>query len=135
MAQLEKIYWEDVFSIGNSEMDLEHQRLLEIYNELIILIQNNKNRTAFAEILSKMTDYSLFHFKDEEEYMQKIKYPRYKEHKQIHKEFIIEVATFNTNLLSNTPPTPEEILLFIKEWWMNHILKEDFEYEIYKKNK
>ena len=88
----------------------------------------------FAEILSKLTDYTLEHFKHEEEYMKMLNYPKYKEHKKDHKEFILQVATFNTNLLSATPPKPEEILIFVKNWWINHILKVDIEYEEWRKN-
>jgi hemerythrin-like metal-binding protein len=63
------ISWEKL-SIDNPEIDNEHKRLFEIYNDLVDLIEYKKSREDFAKILSMMTDYSLMHFKKEEKYME-----------------------------------------------------------------
>jgi len=135
MKNIEKLDWLMSFSIGNKKIDLEHQQLLNIYNDLVLLINKNGNREEFASILSKMTDYSMSHYKNEEEYMLKFNYPGYKKHREEHKEFVYKVAIYNTELLTINPPNPIDIIEYIKNWFNNHILKEDLKYEQYKKDK
>ena len=104
-----------------------------MYNDLVDLIEQNKNREEFAKILSKMTDYVLKHFKQEELYMQELSYPKLTEHQQYHRDYAYKVAMYNVDSLSANPPDPKEILEFLEKWWKNHILNVDIDYENYKK--
>jgi len=133
METIKKMIFWDRLSIGNPEIDNDHKRLLEIYNDLVDLIEFKKSREEFARILSKMTDYSLIHFKKEERYMEYLSYPKIKEHKNFHRNYIYKVAMYNVDLLNINPPNPEEIIKFLNEWWVYHILKIDFQYENFKK--
>ncbi len=45
-----------------------------------------------------------------------------------------KVAVYNTELLGNNPPDPKEIIEYIEDWWENHIVSLDKEYEVYKKS-
>ncbi|MDP3359315.1 MAG: hemerythrin family protein [Lutibacter sp.] len=132
MDNVKKIAWIDALSIGNKEIDYEHNKLLEIFNDLVELIENKKDRREFARILTKMTDYSLNHFKREEEYMRKMSYPFIGEHKNYHRDYIYKVAMYNVDLLSMTPPDPIDIIEFLEKWWTNHILNHDHKYEQYR---
>ena len=131
-----KLIWNSSYSVGNINIDDEHMQMLQIYNELIDLAGNGENnRKVFASILSKLTDFSLYHFKNEEKFMFNMKYPDFEEHKKMHKEYIIKVALYNTNLLSHNPPNPSEIIEFVKNWLDNHIFKEDIKYVNFNKAK
>jgi hemerythrin-like metal-binding protein len=129
----QKIYWSKEFEIGNEIIDNDHKHLFTIYNSLANSISENKGNAHFAEILSAMTDYSLIHFSKEEEYMKLIGYPGINVHKGYHKKYIHKVAMFNSNFLSNNPPSPNEVVTFLKEWWTDHILLKDSHYENFKK--
>ena len=133
MESLEKLIWTDEFSIGNTNIDTVHKSLIDIYNNLIKYAESKRNRKEFAMILSKMTDYSLVHFKKEEEYMQKMSYPELTEHRRLHKDYIYKVAMYNADLLGNNPPAINETINYIYIWWADHILKIDKKYEDYKK--
>ncbi len=132
MNDLEKIVWTNELSLNNEDVDREHKKLIEICNDLIDLYELNHNRDEFARILTKMTDYGLIHFRREEKYMQKFSYPKLTEHKQYHRSYIYKVAMYNVDLLRANPPEPIEIIKFLKKWWINHILKNDSDYENYK---
>ncbi|BBE20811.1 methyl-accepting chemotaxis protein [Aquipluma nitroreducens] len=123
----------DQISIGNPEIDHDHKELFEIYNDLVDLIEFKKNRDNFAGILTKMTNYSLMHFKKEERYMKNLSFPKLNEHIKHHQKYIYNVAMYNAELLGINPPDPEEIITFLKNWWINHILKIDIQYEQFKK--
>ncbi len=132
MENVKKIVWTHELSIGNEDIDNDHNKLLDIFNDLVELIEYKKDRQEFAKILTKLTDYSLNHFKKEEEYMRKMDYPFLSEHKNYHRDFIYKVAMYNVNLLKTNPPDPKEIISFLEEWWTNHILIHDFDYEHFK---
>ncbi len=134
MEQLKRMIWSDELSIGNNNIDKDHQQLIHIYNDLIDLIEFKKVRNEFSRILSMMTDYCLEHFKKEENYMKEFNYPYFEEHKQMHNEYKYKVAKYNIDLFGENPTDPEEIILYIKNWWTNHILKYDLKYESYKKS-
>lgn len=131
MYSPEKFFWNDALSVGNAQIDKEHKKLFEIYNELVEFVELKQDRKKFAEILSKMTDYSLTHFKREEIYMERISYPKLAEHKDYHMNYIYRVAMYNVSLLDSEPPEPQEIIGFLERWWVNHIMNNDIEYERY----
>ena len=130
---LNKMYWKPELSIGNVDIDKEHQVLLEVNNDLIDLLETKGNREEFARILTKMTDYTLKHFKNEETYMQEFNYPKFNRHRKCHCDYIYEVSMFNVNLSDDNPTDPVIIIEFLKKWWINHILVNDMDYERYKK--
>lgn len=132
MKNLEKINWTDKYSIGNTKIDSVHKKLIDIYNEMVEFVKSGQDRETFAIILSEMTDYSLVHFKREEEYMNKMAYPKLSEHKRYHRDYVYKVAMYNVGLASNDPPTISEIIDFLEKWWIHHILEIDIQYENYK---
>lgn len=131
---MEKLVWTDLLSIGNENIDADHKRLIEICNELIDLEQRENKLSDYARILSKLTDYALLHFKKEEQYMKSIGYPDIETHKGFHRTFTRQIAIYNKDLLSNHPPEPLDIVLFIKDWFKNHIQVFDREYEQFRKD-
>ena len=124
---LEKLEWSNNLSIGNTNIDNDHKKLIKIYNDLIDLIELDRNREEFAKILSKMTDYVLKHFKKEETYMQEFSYPKLTEHKQYHRDYSYKVAMYNVNLFGINPPEPREVIKFFEKWWTNHIMNSDLD--------
>jgi hemerythrin len=132
MEKPQKKIWTDALSIGNVNIDKDHKKLFDIYNELVDHIEQNKSREEFARILSEMTDYARTHFKKEEGYMRIFSYPGLADHKKSHQEYVYKVAMYNSDLMGPNPPDPFEIITFIRTWWTKHILYSDLEYEIYK---
>jgi hemerythrin-like metal-binding protein len=132
MNKPEYIKWSEQFSIGNENVDNDHKKLFEIHNDLVDLALGKCSRDEFARILSMMTDYVLKHFKKEEAYMNAFSYPDYERHRKLHEEYSYKVAMYNFELSGSNPPDPFEIILFIKKWWTNHVIKVDRKYEDYK---
>ena len=133
MMTMKRCKWTNELSIGNINIDNDHEKLIEVHNDLYDLIELKNSHKEFSEILSNMTDYVLIHFKKEEVYMEEFEYPKLKEHKQYHSNYIYKVAMYNIDLLGTNPPEPKEIIEFIEKWWVNHIMKIDRDYENYKK--
>jgi len=131
---MKKMIWTNELSIGNTKIDNEHKKLLDVIDDLVELVELNSNRQKFAEILSKMTDYVFSHLRKEENYMKDFGYPKLNEHIQNHNEYNYKVAMYNIELLGNNPPDPNEIIEYLEKWWKNHILIFDMDYEKFKNN-
>ena len=120
--------WNDSLSVGIEDIDDDHKRLLSFYIRMVELLQGEANTEEFVNILTEMTNYALVHFKTEEDYMESISYPKLKEHKEIHEEYRLKVALFNANYFNVNSTSPREVLMFLKNWWLNHIKTHDTEY-------
>jgi hemerythrin len=130
---MKKIIWSNDFSIGNPDIDIVHKDWINICNDLVECNESKGNREAFAMILTKMTQYSLMHFKREEKYMQKLNYPELSDHKRLHKDYCYKVAMYNIDLFGVNPPSINEVISFIANWLIDHIVKKDKKFEDYKK--
>ncbi len=130
--KLEKINWSQTLSIGNADIDTDHKEILDIYNGLIDMIDRGSNREDCAKFLNEMTNYALYHFRKEENYMKNFSYPKLSQHRHFHMEYIYEVSMFNVVFTRTDHFKPENMVVFIKNWWTEHIQKADRDYENYK---
>lgn len=74
----------------------------------------------------KLVDYTVTHFRAEEELMRRYKFPDYEAHCQIHKAFIDQVSTFVGKLKSGERmAAAADVFKFLKDWLVNHIEKQD----------
>lgn len=122
--------FKDEFKIGVDFIDNEHKKLFEIadkaYNVLMDEFIPDKY-DYIVEILNELKDYATTHFKHEEEYMESIKYRRLLSQKVMHNDFIETLSKYNIYDLDNEDQkdTILEILNFLNDWLINHILKSD----------
>jgi hemerythrin len=123
--------WRDEYYINIELIDNQHKELLEIGNEALTAIQSYSNKNKQQEIISlmnKLTDYTIFHFKEEEEYMLEINYPAYLAHKEEHDNFINNLNELKAQNGTNPQLTNLQALCrFIINWIINHILKTDMQ--------
>ncbi len=129
---MSQIIWDDSFSVNNSEIDLQHKKWVEIYNNMDMkMSKRSTQRSDGLEALKAMEDYARYHFSFEEEYMRKINYPNFIEHRRIHKKFDNLIYNYYRKVLEGEFVLDSEILSILKEWLLNHILKEDKQYSLY----
>ena len=79
-----------------------------------------------VEILNELRDYSVTHFQHEEEYMASINYRKLLSQKVEHQDFIDKVSAYDFSQIDeNQKDAILEILEFLNEWLIDHILKSD----------
>ncbi len=126
--EMKQIVFKKELYTGVTTIDSEHEQLIDFYNRLVGMLKNEYNSELFVDVLSDMSSYAFNHFKDEEQFMQSIKYDKIKEHKKYHMEYLKEVSIFNSNFLLEDGTSPEEVLNFLANWWIHHILEKDMDY-------
>ncbi|MCM8709925.1 bacteriohemerythrin [Clostridium sp. SYSU_GA19001] len=123
------IKWKDEYSIGIDRIDDEHKKLVEIANRAYEILNNNfyiDKYDKIVEILKELEDYTVFHFNDEENYMRQIGYKKFFSHKIEHEEFIQKIKSVDLNKIDyNQDKYLLEIINFIVDWLVKHILEKD----------
>ena len=117
--------WSPALSVGHGEIDAQHQQLVKIANELNAAMQTGAGTQAMGRILSELVDYTVRHFAYEEGEMRKSKYSQIDAHKEEHRKLVAEVTAFKDKFDSGKATIGVELMGFLRDWLINHILKVD----------
>lgn len=118
--------WKQIYSINNPKIDAEHKMLFDIAKEAFTEVETSEKTAKIKDILTRLYDYMKTHFKHEEEYMQQINYPAFKEHKKLHSEIISKINDFVKKLPTlNEDLFEKELAKIIDISLVYHIIQED----------
>jgi hemerythrin-like metal-binding domain len=111
------------------QIDEQHEKLFEIADRAYKLLTNDfisDKYDKIIEIIGELKEYTLFHFKSEEEYMLSIGHRRFLSHKVEHENFIKDIDNIDLYKIdSNQDQSVKEILEFVVNWIDIHILNQD----------
>lgn len=123
------IKWKKEYELGVKHIDEQHEKLFEIADSAYKLLTNELVTDKYdkiIEILGELKEYTIFHFKSEEEYMLSIGYKKFLSHKVEHENFINEINNLDLNEIDlNQDEAVKEILEFVIDWIDSHILNQD----------
>jgi hemerythrin-like metal-binding protein len=130
------ITWSDMLSVKNEKIDEQHKWLVENLNAFLLAMMNGEGVEKTKDMLEKLGNYVIFHFDDEENYLESIKYPQLEKHKIIHKNFIEELSGLS-DILVKQGPSPELAIVLQEKvalWLINHITVTDMDYRHFIEN-
>ncbi len=122
------IPWDESYNLGIREIDEQHQSLVALINQLHDAMLAQKTRTVLGEIIQEMAKYTEFHFGTEERYFDEYGYPEALAHKREHDEFIQKVAEFSKNQELGKIMLSMDIINFLQDWLIDHIIGTDRHY-------
>ena len=125
---MEKITWDESFSVGVRVLDAQHKQIVIIVNTLIEMNEAKVDSEIISDTLTKMTKYASDHFEREEQYMLEYGYPEYSIQKSNTRN-LRKTVDFCMETMAHKVTVPTEIFSYLKLWWMNHILQEDMKYK------
>jgi hemerythrin len=119
------VAWKDFYSVKNEELDGHHKKIVLMVNELYDALENGTEREVIRSLLNALVDYTKFHFAREEELMAECEFPDLPSHKLSH-----ETMVWKTNRLAmqSDNVSGQDLLRFLKTWFVNHICGEDKQY-------
>lgn len=121
--------WNKNFELGIALIDKQHQKWIQFINELYKAIMQNSVEETLAETFKKLIEYTDYHFGFEEKYMKEFNFPFFDTHHLGHEKFINELSRmFNSYLISDKKDLPYKLILFLKDWVFNHVVKTDRRY-------
>ena len=118
MALLE---WNESLSVGFGKMDEEHQRLVDMVNNLDDALSSGQDSAMVGELLDDLISHTLRHFHHEEHLMQAYGDPEYIAHKIEHTKLTRAAMDRQVQFLEGHPEAVSELLPFLKEWLTEHI--------------
>lgn len=119
----------DEYKTGIESIDEQHKMLFEIAERTYQLLKNNYTIDKYdsvVDLLNELKDYTVFHFREEEEYMKSINYKRMFTQKIEHDQFIKKLNDIDINKIDeNQDQYILSILELINKWLVEHILEKD----------
>lgn len=119
--------WSNQLSVGHSDIDSQHQKLVQYVNELHDAMMSGKGDTVMAPILDRLVDYTKNHFGFEERVMTQIKYPGAAGHLEEHRKLAEQVLQFQANFKAGKATVTMDLMKFLKNWLLDHIMRRDKE--------
>jgi len=127
--------WTEDLSIGVELIDNQHKELFSRINDLVAAIKQHTCKYKIGDVVRFLDEYIIFHFGEEERFMQKHKYPHYPQHKAQHTKFI---ESFNElkkeihKLEGGRKPGSYDLSVetnqVVVDWILDHIVKVDKEF-------
>ena len=122
------IEWNDSLSVNVAEIDKQHQRLIQMINELNDAMRQRKANEILGKVISGLADYTEYHFSAEEKYFDKFGYPEAATHKREHQAFVKQVSDFKDRFDQGQLTLSTNIMFFMGDWLKNHIQGSDKRY-------
>jgi len=117
------------YKIGVESIDEQHKKLFELADKAYMLLKDAFSLDKYdkiVEIVEELKEYTIFHFKSEEEYMESINYKRLFTQKIEHEKFIKSLDDIDLRHLDqNQDDSLVKMLNFLNEWLTEHILGND----------
>ncbi len=129
------IEWKDSYSVGIEHIDNQHKVLVQQINSLHEAMKLGQAKDTLDEILKKLIKYTSTHFKSEEVLFARYNYPDSEQHISEHKKFVEEVLSFKEDYDKGRVMVSFEVMDFLKNWLITHILGSDIKYKSFLNSK
>lgn len=128
------IEWKPEFTVSVERFDKEHQRLIELINQMYKAMKEGHSADVLMPILQELITYTQNHFRAEEAMMKSRGYPGLGEHRRQHNDLEKQVTEL-AHRTQGGAALGMEVFSFLKSWLIKHILETDREYgRFYQKN-
>lgn len=120
-----KLKWKNSWSTGNPILDKQRRYIIELSNSLI--------ESSMIELFSSDTEKKLlclirhlqYHFKYEENFLKKIKYPYYEEQEIYHNDIITKMQIIRDSYMNKLIKVSDLFEFFLEDIIFTHFLKSD----------
>lgn len=119
------INWNDMYFVGVQPIDNQHKKLVEIINRIAKSMKSSNNKGSLERLVYELVSFIETHFKFEEEFMTRYNYNDYERHRYEHEKLNDEIKRFYDDFKNGLPVLNQEIMYFLRNWLMDHILVND----------
>ena len=122
------VTWSDEYSLHYQPIDAQHKQLLDLLDTLYAAEKSEGSSPDASTFLFKLVVFTETHFAYEERLLELVGFPKTQQHSLYHNMMKSETREIVQNFRKRRSFDREEVLLFLRDWWTNHILKEDMQY-------
>lgn len=124
--------WNDRFATGIGSIDQQHQQLFEAVNRLHEAYVQGDPLPEIQKALDFLLQYTVEHFRAEEDHMERLGYPGFAAHAVEHARLFDQVAVLKTRFDSGRAMSGD-LTAFFADWLKHHIHQVDMAYVSYLK--
>ena len=124
----DSLTWDESISVQVELFDNHHKKLILLINRLYQSMENGEGSSVLLPILEELVEYTAYHFSAEEDVFEKYNYPDKEAHIQQHQTFVAKAKDLHSGLQAGSAVLTNEVLDFLQEWVVTHIMKTDFKY-------
>lgn len=125
--RLDDFHWIPKFSVGNVAIDEQHKELFYQINDFF----HQETKEAAIMTFDSLISYLDLHFEAEETLFRQMNYPKTQEHIEKHNKLRVKFKPIKEKLKNYDRNLHDKISLFFYNWLVNHILKDDMQYDAY----
>jgi len=122
------IDWNNTYSLGIEQIDDHHRHLVALLNTAYDVFVGQGHKVEIEELVEELINYATYHFAAEEQLMSRYDYIGTEAHIKQHENFIRQIKTFQKELLDGRKTLTLELIVFLKDWLLDHISKSDRAY-------
>jgi hemerythrin len=120
--------WNNKYSVGVQTLDDQHKGMVGVLNELHAGMMKGQAQSVAGPLLDKLMKGAREHFALEERMMSEARYAGLAEHRSKHQELIGKLGNFMERYRKCDPTMYVQLLNFLRDWFNDHMQKEDQEY-------
>jgi len=119
------VNWKDEYIIGVEEIDIQHQKMVNLVNNLHASVEARVEKGELERLLVELVEYTRMHFSTEEKFMKKNAAPNFKEHHKEHKSLLRHLDHLVSIVANGQQPTFFSDYDLSSDWMIAHILEHD----------
>ncbi|MFZ5442452.1 MAG: bacteriohemerythrin [Myxococcota bacterium] len=124
-SSLPVMVWDDSLSVGIAAIDAQHQRLVELLNQLHRSQTDGKGNEVVHQVLGALASYTVEHFAFEEKLFAAHGFPSLPEHRVAHEKLVSRVTGFIEDWKAGRATMGSELFMFLRGWLNGHIRGSD----------
>ncbi len=110
------IEWRESYSLGDAEIDAQHQTLFVLVNRLLAATE----KSHLSEAVENLFKHTRDHFTHEEAIMQAMNYPGRQAHVEQHNNLLAKLGS-TSELIANYTLNMASLESFLSAWLFNHL--------------
>jgi len=119
------------FDVLVPKMNEQHQKLVTIMNKLYDRADAKAPKAELNKLLVELRDWTIKHFREEEQMMQQMNFPKFAQHKSIHDKLLEDFTRHYTAFSAGNGELASAFFDFLRLWLTSHIMHIDRKYGEY----
>jgi len=112
--------WKDEYLTQVEEIDTQHQRLIDLINEIYDLMRSGRGDEAIAEALGEVVEFTRFHFSTVEKLMADTGYDGREAHSEEHERLLDQIIELRRSVQDGRTVLSMNEMYFLKDWLLSH---------------
>jgi len=114
------LQWKPEYSVGVESMDVEHQEMIDLINEIYEKLDSNPDADQIEQCLGDIFSTVSMHFALEESLMRKSNYAEYPAHKNDHEDLLDQIRDLMDDFDSDTAAGATRLEQGLSDWFAGH---------------